>query len=85
MLFKSYYLVQAHSHSTRKLQTQFNQNELARNKELMDIHEAKRRCISYADSLNESVSMNANDWKPVLRLITDAGKYIVDLNTIQQP
>ena len=82
MLFKSYYLVQAHSRLTQKLQTQFNPNELVKNKELMDIHEAKRRSISYADSLNESVSMNTKDWKPVIRLVTDTGKYIVDINSV---
>lgn len=57
-------------------------NELSKNKELMSAKEAKRRSLQYAQSLNESVSMNADDWTPIVRLMSDNGNYIVDLNAI---
>jgi hypothetical protein len=83
MLFKPYYLVQAYSQKVQKQQTQYIPNEMGRNKELMNPVEAKRRSIAYAESLNESVSMNASDWKPIVRLISDGGKYLVDLDSIK--
>jgi hypothetical protein len=82
MLFKPYYLVQAYSKKVNKQQTQFMSNELSKNKELMSAKEAKRRSLQYAQSLNESVSMNADDWTPIVRLMSDKGNYIVDLNAI---
>ena len=82
MLFKPYYLVEAYSLKVKKQQTQYQSTELSRNKELMDPVEAKRRSIAYAESLNESISMNADDWKPNVRLISDAGKFLIYLNSI---
>ena len=82
MLFKPYYLVEAYSLKVQKQQIQYQGHELANNKQLMDIKEAKRRSIAYAASLNESKSMNADDWKPIVRLISDKGKFIIDLNSI---
>jgi hypothetical protein len=83
MLFKPYYLVQAYSDKMHKQQTQFIPNELAQGNELMDPVVAKQRSISYAISLNEIKSMNAEDWKPIVRLMSDAGDFLVDLDSIQ--
>jgi len=83
MLFKPYYLVQAYSDKSHKQQTQFIPNELASGKQLMDPVVAKQRSVSYAISLNESKSMNAEDWKPIVRLMSDAGDFIVDLESIR--
>jgi len=83
MLFKPYYLVQAYSAKVKKQQTQYHGTELANNKQLMSAIEAKRRSIAYAASLNESAYANATDWVPLVRLISDNGKFLVDLNMIQ--
>lgn len=75
---KPYYLVSAFSKRLRKQQTDFRSNEMTEKHRLVSLIEARRRSIQYADSLNEINSMGANDWKPIVRVISDKGKFIVE-------
>ena len=74
---KPYYLVSAFSKHVRKQQTDFRSNEMTEKHRLYDLKEAKRRSVQYAASLNESTSMGANDWAPIVRVVSDKGKFIV--------
>jgi hypothetical protein len=76
--FKPYYLVQAFSKRVHKQQTQFMSTELTKNHELRSLTEAKKRSIQYAASLNEVNSLGANDWEPIVRIVSENGKFIVE-------
>jgi hypothetical protein len=76
--FKPYYLVQAYSKRLRKQQTQFMSTEHGKNHELRSLIEAKRRSVEYAASLNEITSMGASDWTPIVRFVSEDGKFIVE-------
>jgi hypothetical protein len=77
MLFKPYYIVQAWSKSRQRLQTQFLATEMSQGKRCTDIKEANMRAQSFAASLNEAKKLQATDWEPKVRLITDHGAYLV--------
>jgi hypothetical protein len=74
---KPYYLVSAFSKRARRQQTDYRSNEMTEKNRLVSLKEAKRRSVEYAASLNEINSMGANDWQPVVRVISDKGKFIV--------
>jgi hypothetical protein len=77
MLFKPYYLVQAWTKSKGRLQTQFITTEISKGKKCTDLAEATRRADAFAASLNEKRMLQATDWEPKVRLVTDNGNYLV--------
>lgn len=75
---KPYYLVQSFSKKVNKLQTDYRSNELLEKDRLYSLVEARRRSKQYAASLNESNSHGVDDWTPIVRVISDKGKFIVE-------
>jgi hypothetical protein len=66
--FKPYYIIGAISKKTNKIREQRLSTEMERMKRPMDLTSAKERAKNFADSLNESNTLMANDWKPLLFL-----------------
>lgn len=66
--FKPYYIIGAVSRRANKIREQRLSTEIERMKRPMDLHEARKRAINFAASLNEVKALQVTDWKPVLYL-----------------
>jgi hypothetical protein len=66
--FKHYYIICAHSKKANKIREQRLSTELERMKKPGSLIEAKERTKNFTTSLNESNTLNVDDWKPLLFL-----------------
>lgn len=64
--FKPYYVICANSKKANKIREQRLSTEMERMKKPMNLTDAKKRAISFAESLNEVRTLKVDDWKPLL-------------------
>ena len=66
--FKPYYIIGALSKKTNKIREQRLSTEMERMKKPASLIEARKRAKNFALSLNESNTLNVDDWTPLLFL-----------------
>ena len=79
MRFAPYYEIIAWSNRVQKIQEHHLDTEMTLKKKCMDLNTAKSRAINFAASLNESKKFSATDWVGKIRVVTENGRYLLDV------